>query len=140
MTRCAATTVLRLRLSSGFSEVAARVKKDAHEAQNARLKKGSKVCEFAVGDVVSIYCPARGRGLTVEAYKHKIKWRGPMEVVSRLSATACGMRELSSGQYFERTLCNRCGGGSQSGAGGALRELDRVRDAGSGSGQNGGDA
>ena len=29
-----------------------------------------------------------------------------MEVMSRFSATAYGVRELSSGQYFERNVCN----------------------------------
>ena len=90
--------------ASVFSEVASRVMKDAREAQNARLNEGSRAREFAVGDIVSIYCPSSGIDSKWKP-KHKIKWRGPMEVVSRLSATAYGMRELSSGQYFERTVC-----------------------------------
>ena len=91
--------------ASEFSEVASRVMKDAREAQNARLNESSRAREFAVGDIVSIYCPSSGIDSKWKP-KHKIKWRGPMEVVSRLSATAYGMRELSSGQYFERTVCN----------------------------------
>ena len=84
-----------------FSEVAAKVMKDAREAQNARLNEGSRVREYAVGDVVSIYFPKSATN-SVWKPKHVVQWRGPMEVISRLSTTAFRMREISSGQCFER--------------------------------------
>jgi hypothetical protein len=88
-----------------FSEVAAKVMSGAREAQNARLNEGSRVREFAIGDTVSIYFP---KGATDDDWKpkHYVQWRGPMEVVKRLSETAYGVRETNSGQYFERTICN----------------------------------
>jgi len=88
-----------------FSEVAAKVMKDAREAQNSRLNAGSRVREYALGDIVSIYCPKSATNSEWKP-KHVVQWRGPMEVMSRFSATAYGVRELSSGQYFERTVCN----------------------------------
>ena len=96
----------RLKASAAlFSEVAAKVMSGAREAQNARLNEGSRVREFAIGDTVSIYFP---KGATDDDWKpkHYVQWRGPMEVVKRLSETAYGVRETNSGQYFERTICN----------------------------------
>ncbi len=61
-----------------FSEVAAKVMKDAREAKNSRLNAGSRVREYALGDIVSIYCP---KSATNSEWKPKhvvhggVRWR-----------------------------------------------------------------
>ena len=66
---------------------------------------GIVVRKYEPGDIVSIFAPERGLGSDWKP-KHRLQWRGPMEVVEVLSPTAYRMQERATGRFFERTVTN----------------------------------
>jgi hypothetical protein len=63
---------------------------------------------FEIGDRVKVYVPPTHEQMlaTGRRAKHLLAWRGPCEVIEKLSSTTFAMREISTRRRFERALVN----------------------------------
>ena len=93
-----------------FQEVALRRSEAARMESNARLNlKGGPTVSYDIGQLVIAYVvPTRGKlpedKKQAWKRKHKLCWRGPCEVVRKLSATYYEVKELKTGRSFNRSV------------------------------------
>jgi transposase InsO family protein len=73
-----------------------------------RLNETGRPRTFEIGDRVKVYVPPTHEQMlaTGRRAKHLLAWRGPCEVIEKLSSTTFAMREISTRRRFERALVN----------------------------------
>ena len=73
-----------------------------------RLNEAGRPHTFQVGDRVKVYVPPTHEQMLISGRraKHLLAWRGPCEVIEKLSTTTFAMREISTSRRFERSLVN----------------------------------
>jgi hypothetical protein len=73
-----------------------------------RLNETGRPRTFEIGDRVKVYVPPTHEQMlaTGRRAKHLLAWRGPCEVIEKLSTTTFAMQECSTRRRFERALVN----------------------------------
>ena len=94
--------------AAAFTSLAKGHDEYVRETTAARLNEHGNPTSFEVGDNVKIYVPPSHAQMVASGRpaKHIVAWRGPCEVIDKLSPTAYTVRELSTGRTFQRTLIN----------------------------------
>jgi hypothetical protein len=73
-----------------------------------RLNEAGRPRTFEIGQRVKVYVPPTHEQMLSSGRraKHLLAWRGPCEVIEKLSTTTFAMRELSTRRRFERAVVN----------------------------------
>ena len=91
--------------NQAYRAVAERTMAQAQQDQNARLNSRGRVVTFKVGDVVKIVMPAHAITKGWKK-KHLPGFRGPMEVIEKPTSTTYKMKDINTGQVFQRSVTN----------------------------------
>ena len=96
------------RSTAAFALLAKHHDEYVRETTAERMNEHGSPRSYSVGDSVKIYVPPTHTQMQRlgRPAKHIVAWRGPCEVLDKLSPTSYSMRELSTGRSFKRTVIN----------------------------------